>query len=471
MADAKLGNIDQLINRIIQHSEERSHLGDFAKAKRGPIINIQNNQDLRSHIYGTLNDPQTKGFIAKENGSKMYFYNERTNTFLVLDAEEPHGGSTFRPSAKEAYFSRQLHDAAEASGKRPKVIHGGLEPLMKHFAKTTSAWAKVGHFFGKGAQFLGDLSKVLGPVGVAAASAEAYRLLDKAKEAIENGLLDQDALLAYEGVLALHTAQATADPTLLGGEVAVQLAFEEWAQTYSVPEYLIKELEPSSLVEMIAGEISLRKHTLNRLPSIIEPDMPEPVQKLIRAQTEYAGLSPDDDDPLAPSSVAISPEELEARVNAQYFALQESGEIAAVTAYLEKEALFEALPIQTAAAPDMPPEAEALIAAKTKIHEIYAEHFNENKGIGVESLERLERINAAKDFFNARYEELAENGGLDAVRAYTQELERQKADHTGPDHRSVLSSEQKLAETAPETKPQNMYGYAAPFALKNINIS
>ncbi|MCB1562802.1 MAG: hypothetical protein KDJ75_04440 [Alphaproteobacteria bacterium] len=462
MADAKLGNLDQLVDRIVQHSKERNHFSDFRKERLGPVIDIQSESDFKRHIYDTLNAPETKGFIAKENGSKMYFYNERTNTFLVLDAEAGHGGTMFRRKNGEAYFIKQLKETSELQGKAPKVIHGGLEPLMKHFAKTTSAWAKVGRFFGKGAQFLGDLSKILGPVGIAAAGAEAYRLLDKAKESIENGLLDKDALLAYEGVLALHTAQATADPTLLGGEVAVQLAYNEWVEKYAVPEYLIKELEPSSLVEMVTGEIALRKHTLNSLPSIIEPDMPEPVQRLIHAQTQYAGLSPDDDDPLAPSFVTISPEELEAQVNAQYFALQESGEIEAVTAYLEKEALFEALPVKTADAPDMPPEAEALIAAKAVMHKLRAERFGGPEQNPAEKIDNQQRINAAKDFFNARYEELAESGGLDAVRAYTQELERQKAEHTGPDHRSVISSEQKLAETGPETKPQNIYGYGAP---------
>ena len=62
------------------------------------------------------------------------------------------------------------------------------------------------------------------------------------------GVIDEGGRLAYDALLSGHIAQATLDPTLVGGEAATQGAFKAWAQAHGVPEAYREELRPSSLV-------------------------------------------------------------------------------------------------------------------------------------------------------------------------------------------------------------------------------
>jgi len=101
----------------------------------------------------------------------------------------------------------------------------------------------------EGGKFLGRASKVLGPLGVAAAGAEAASLEMKLQDFEDFGLVDPEAMLAYRAILVTHTAQATVDPTLVGGEAVTQGAYHQWKEHYGIDDKVGKELQPGSLVK------------------------------------------------------------------------------------------------------------------------------------------------------------------------------------------------------------------------------
>jgi nicotinamidase-related amidase len=98
---------------------------------------------------------------------------------------------------------------------------------------------------------LGPLGKVLMPVAVAGVALEVGVLTKEAHSATEQGFLTQEAFVAYEALLAAHSAQGTLDPSGVGGEVLVQKAFDEWSELYKIEGELKERLEPGSLYEMV----------------------------------------------------------------------------------------------------------------------------------------------------------------------------------------------------------------------------
>jgi len=84
---------------------------------------------------------------------------------------------------------------------------------------------------------------------VAAARAEVASLEMKLRDFENFGLVNPEAMLAYRAILVTHTAQATIDPTLIGGEAITQGAFHQWKEEYGIDEKVGKALAPSSLVK------------------------------------------------------------------------------------------------------------------------------------------------------------------------------------------------------------------------------
>ena len=101
----------------------------------------------------------------------------------------------------------------------------------------------------EGGKFLGRASKILGPLGVAAAGTEAASLEMKLQDFEDFGLVDPEAMLAYRAILVTHTAQATVDPTLVGGEAVTQGSYHLWKEQYGIDDKVAKELQPGSLVK------------------------------------------------------------------------------------------------------------------------------------------------------------------------------------------------------------------------------
>ena len=135
-------------------------------------------------------------------------------------------------------------------------------------------------------KFLGKASKILGPVGVGAATYEASVLEAKAREFEEYGALSEDAVTQYDLILVGHVGQATVDPTMVGGEALTKTAFETWANHHDISDEMKAELAPGLLIDMVgkAGQAiydnykdikgcllytspSPRDATLSRMPS------------------------------------------------------------------------------------------------------------------------------------------------------------------------------------------------------------
>lgn len=252
-------NLNETVDRLVKHSIERNHLGSFNKEKSGPPQNISGADDLRKHVNDMLNDPSTKGFVASEDGKKMYFYNDRTNTFLILDPNSPSGGSVYRPKTPTQganTFISNFNKTGNDLGRMPTIVEGGLD-AVRGALKAPGVLGKIADVADDAGKVLGKLCKVLGPLGAIAAGVEVVGLGSKAHAAVKYGALSPDAIAAYDTLLAAHVAQDAADPTIVGGEAAIQLAYEEWCKKYNVPEYLKKDLEPSSLMEMVTGQIKL----------------------------------------------------------------------------------------------------------------------------------------------------------------------------------------------------------------------
>ncbi len=134
-----IGDLKDVIERIVPHAEQEDHYGDFLEPKRGPTLQGNSPSDIRQHIYNILNDPDTKGFTATNDGQKMYFYHEKTNTVLIIDPNAPGGGSVYRPktpSQGQSHFNKQVEncmkDRADGNNtlrlsEKPNIVTGGLE--------------------------------------------------------------------------------------------------------------------------------------------------------------------------------------------------------------------------------------------------------------------------------------------------------------------------------------------------------
>lgn len=102
-------------------------------------------------------------------------------------------------------------------------------------------------------------------IGILPNIVEAKELETTLQTAIDNGQVSEDALLAYNTILAGHIAQG-ADPTVLMGEAGTQASFNDWADRYNVQGDLRESLQPSSLALMLKdGSIYIAQNT-DRIP-------------------------------------------------------------------------------------------------------------------------------------------------------------------------------------------------------------
>lgn len=240
-----------------------------------------------------INDILVKGDLKTMQGideNIAHVLDESTNSVITIN--QATGDRTLVQfdtlEAAQKKMGEYIGEIGRSTGKWPKLIEGGIDALNDAIRAGNSFFGKVADITGDTLKFLGKASKVLGPIGVAAASAEAAELGGKMRDAVQYGLISEDAAMAYDAMLAAHVAQATIDPSLVGGEVAIQQAFEEWADAYNIPAYVKEELEPGSLIEMITGDIRLGQDAelsdiKENLPRELPLDAPPEVHALANA--------------------------------------------------------------------------------------------------------------------------------------------------------------------------------------------
>lgn len=202
-----------------------------------------------------LNDPNTVGFWTDPEGRTKTYLNEKTNSVVTVGPEGTKV-EAFR-SLEEARlgFGDKLRHAANAfpnahKGSIPDVFSGGQAGLADAF-KVVRGGGIIGdlkNFVKETGHFLGRATTILGPIGVAYAGYEATNLAIKSYQMAEYGLMPKNALVAYDAMLGGFIAQAAADPTLVGGEVAIQAAYDQWAKSYNISGRVKAELQPGLLI-------------------------------------------------------------------------------------------------------------------------------------------------------------------------------------------------------------------------------
>jgi len=235
---------DPLEAKPIKYEPAISNSADDLEAARTRVLDADTKGELR-------------GFAADPEGKTSYMVDTKTSSIYTLEEGRVSGVQKFDNSQDAGRaFGKMMSEAAETHPKAFKglpEVHSSLGNLGNHLDELASpAWRKaLGKFGGAAADVGGKASKILGPLGVGAAGYEVYTLEMKLQDYEEFGLVPEDAMLAYRAILTGHTAQATVDPTLLGGEIPVQLAHDEWARQYGISKDVQEALEPGSLLEDI----------------------------------------------------------------------------------------------------------------------------------------------------------------------------------------------------------------------------
>lgn len=138
------------------------------------------------------------------------------------------------------------------------------------------------------------VAKVLGPVGVIGAGIETVLLGKEAQAAIGD---NPEAMAEYAAVLGAHAGQMTWDPSLVGGEVAIQKWFDSFAERHGLSPEVAETLRPSSVLRDITGssrmssEMNLFHKVYDRIPDDLSETMSPELQTMVqlKQQIEAAG--------------------------------------------------------------------------------------------------------------------------------------------------------------------------------------
>jgi len=206
-----------------------------------------------------LSDPKVKGFSVDPELETQHYYSKAQNAVVTIDKDGTMSlerGTAERPAGH--IFHDRLQEAAERfpdfhEGRLPARIPGGVSGVAEAVAdmNKTGVWKTLGNVAEDGGKFLGKASKILGPVGVGAATYEAGILEAKAREFQEYGALSEDAVTQYDLILVGHVGQATVDPTMIGGEALTKTAFETWANHHEISDEMKTELAPGLLIDLV----------------------------------------------------------------------------------------------------------------------------------------------------------------------------------------------------------------------------
>ena len=199
-----------------------------------------------------------RAFAGDPDGRSVYILDEVSNSLHHIEEGVLRTSASFDDlQDAQLAFGSLLHGAGrsfpDAFDGLPK-ISGSLGELADHMASLRApGWVRsAAGAADEAGSFLGRASKILGPLGVAAAGYEVYSLESKFVDFTSFGLIDAEASWAYRGILTAHLAQATADPSLVVGEGAVQGAYELWAQEHEINDEVKEALRPGSLVRDVA---------------------------------------------------------------------------------------------------------------------------------------------------------------------------------------------------------------------------
>lgn len=263
MVDKEMGNIaDSHLVRgtaadLNNHLQSFARTIDLDEAKFKKIKSNLDTPEVHNRIIdNVLESDKLKSIAADPNGMVIHVIDENTNSIVTVDNRTGQRTIQQFDNIEDAKFSfgGLMNEAKGELEEMPRLIEGGVDAVNDVLRYNNSLWGKVADVAGDTAQFLGRAAKVLGPLGVIGAGAEAAQLEADMQTAVEYGLLNENAVLEYRGILATHLAQGTVDPSMVGGEAVVQQLYEEWCNKHGVDSELKEQLEPGSLLEDVFGE-------------------------------------------------------------------------------------------------------------------------------------------------------------------------------------------------------------------------
>ena len=198
----------------------------------------------------------------------------------LIDSAKPsaraEGMNLLRETGATLSSKSAVLESVKGPGSLPQAVEKVSHNLQE--AGRISSWMKT---IGRGGAMLtkalGPLGKVLLPIAIAGVGLEVTSLNNTAEAAIANGQMPAEALAAYQAVLALHSAQSVGDPTGVGGELAVQLAYDKFVEQYGVTGALKEQLEPGSLLETVGKWTGIIEHNDAISPIAVSKDNNDPV--------------------------------------------------------------------------------------------------------------------------------------------------------------------------------------------------
>lgn len=117
----------------------------------GDRLEINNREDLATHIKDTIQSPDTKYFIDEAAGGRMVFYNEKTGTTIIFNPNQlangdGHAGTVFREKISERgnSFKYEIEQTTARLSHAPEIENGTntkWQSLLKSFSDPISASA------------------------------------------------------------------------------------------------------------------------------------------------------------------------------------------------------------------------------------------------------------------------------------------------------------------------------------------
>lgn len=311
-------------------------INEFNSSARGPNLNIKSPTDLENYLHDFLKKEGTIGFEEPNKKGIYRFYNPTENVFLAFNtrSREDRGiGSAFRPKDGESYFTR-LHTHATQNGKievplsktpeeiialaerfpenikslpdedkkrlmgriekerslKPHTTGNPVRQTAKSAVSTVSKATKIGKSLTSLTKGFGTAAKVLGPVAIAAAAAEAIFLGKEAQAAVTNGTLSKNAMAEYSSMLATHAIQVAFDPTVVLGEIVIHKWFESFAKRHNLPPSLKEMLEPTSILysgnTRMDAETKLFLNIFDKIPDSVNDEMSPELQTMVQLKQQ-----------------------------------------------------------------------------------------------------------------------------------------------------------------------------------------
>ncbi len=132
MSEKDIFSIDTLITDIADHSYEKHVVqrNEFSnKVENGQALTITTQEEFRQHIQETLESEQTRCFKVSDGVEKgtMYFYNDQSNTMIVIPGRKDLKPTAYRPEAGAQKFEDKVEKTSKQQGYEPEISHGIYE--------------------------------------------------------------------------------------------------------------------------------------------------------------------------------------------------------------------------------------------------------------------------------------------------------------------------------------------------------